>query len=89
MDEKCTIHPLRLGRLDDEVNSPALAALFKKGWTVAASVVLDAGSGDPVLNLIMRPPTLERWFKKWAVVVSLLLNTVTMLSVVAYMLLGA
>jgi hypothetical protein len=89
MGEKCTIHALRLGRLDDEVNSPALAALFNKGWTVAASVVLDAGSGDPVLNLIMKPPTLDHWVKRWAIVGSLLLNTATVASVAAYVLLGA
>ena len=56
MSEKCSVQSIRLRRLEDDVSSPALAALVNNGWQAIGSVVLDDGT-EPVLHLIFAPPS--------------------------------
>jgi len=57
MAERCTVHRLPVGQLEDAVADPALAALLSEGWDTIGSVVVDAGDGrGPVLHLLLRPP---------------------------------
>lgn len=56
MAEHCTTHKIPLTRLTEAASSPALAALFAEGWEVVATVMIDNGNGDPMLEMLMRPP---------------------------------
>lgn len=54
---RCTVMAVDLRDIGRAVADPALASLLREGWTVIATVVLDADDGaGPRLQVILGPP---------------------------------
>ena len=60
MAEPCTVVKLSVTNLDQAVKDPALAALLAEGWSEVASVVVaPPQGGDPLLHIVLAPPSPE------------------------------
>jgi len=63
-NERCTVHKVSLNDPAASARDPALAALFRDGWTVISDIPI-ADSGDPHILLFLAPPRKTESQRAW------------------------